>query len=124
MNKFDNHKYEYTVLTGTPTHSWSLIGPEGGIQFRSRAYSEGHTVCGLEYHASGRSALRSRGKAPSHLDCWLIKETCWHDGASTLAMELWPMVKGCLERGNHEAVWRILEAEYCKYFMDHAEEGQ
>jgi hypothetical protein len=56
-------------------------------------------------------------RAPSHKDCWLIGGQCWHDGTSLYAEEhVWPVIGLCLQSGNHETAWEVLQREYERHF--------
>ncbi|MCB9910500.1 MAG: hypothetical protein H6829_09575 [Planctomycetes bacterium] len=117
--KFNHHKYEYINRFENASHHWSLLGPAGGVEFHANAL-KGLTSCGLEIHAS-RSGRRN-DRAPDHLECYLTKEPCWHEGTSLYATEtLWPNIEHHLKGGDHEAVWRILELEYDRYFGKESE---
>lgn len=111
MNKYSHHTYKYTKPFGSPRHSWSFVGEKGGLDFHVTIY-EGRDFpdsAGLEIH-------RFEGQgAPSHLDCWLLKGRCWHDGTSLYASEtVWPIVKSM--RFDHDAIFNYLECEADRYF--------
>lgn len=116
MGRFRHHKYTYTNRFGSPSHTWELVGPDGGIHFHVSITKSYDPSCGLEFHHAARAKYRCDA-APDHTTCPLIGEPCWHDGTSLYASEqVWPMVEPMLRHGEHEAVFRYLEGEYDSHF--------
>lgn len=108
ISRFKHHKYTYSMPWGSPRHMWELVGPDGGIHFHVTLVKDYSPSCGLEFH----HANKQRDEAPSQLECWLTGGRCWHDGTSSYASELWPLIQMYLKDGKHEEVFRILEHEY------------
>ena len=112
--KYAHHKYTYEPRFSA-RHTWSLIGPKGGVHFHASQYKDTEWSCGLEYHSY------TGHEAPSQLRCWLLDAPCWHDGTSLYAQEtLWPLVKPMLKDHQHDTIFRILEQEADRYFDDPA----
>ena len=113
MTNYRHHEYKWAKPFGNVRHQWSLIGPRGGLHFHVSLYDK-HDFppsCGLEVH-SFEPMEYQRKDPPSHLDCWLLKGRCWHDGTSLYASEtLWPMIEPMLRSGDHDAIFRFLERE-------------
>jgi hypothetical protein len=108
---FGHHKYEWTKPFNSVRHNWSLIGPKGAINFHVTISEQFGDSAGLEIHRLSPAEYQ-RDDPPSHLDCWLLKAPCWHDGTSLYANEtLWPMLKPMLMSGDHECIFRFLESE-------------
>lgn len=116
MARYAHHKYTYTNNFRTPKHEWSIICARGGLHFHAAKYGTEYGCgwsCGLEIHR--RTPLDD--SAPNHMDCWLLKAPCWHDGISLYAREdVWPRIEPLLRRGDHDAIFRVLEYEGDQYF--------
>lgn len=116
MSKFRHHKYEWTKPFGSVRHSWSVLGPLGGVNFHASVNEQYGDTAGLEFHHT-RACQAYTSEAPHHKDCWLTGEPCWHDGTSLYATEnLWPMISAMLRGGEHDAIFRVLEGEYNERF--------
>jgi hypothetical protein len=116
--KFRHHKYTWTHPFGGARHHWELVGPSGAIHFHVNIMDDQQyqPTAGLEFHHPAGHPTYA-GQAPHHLKCWLTGGACWHDGTSLYAREhVWPMVEGYLRAGDHQAIFRILEREYCQHF--------
>jgi hypothetical protein len=110
--RYRHHKYTWTnPYKQSVRHSYEFVGARGGIHFHA-TLTEGHGVCaGIEVHYR-YPQVHMKDDAPSHLDCWLIKGNCWHDGSSLYASDtLWPRIEQHLKAGDHQSVFRILEVE-------------
>lgn len=124
IGRFRDHKYQWTHPFSSTRHQWSLVGPVGGISFHVSIMDDAQQfpdpTCGLEFHHSSRAeagAYLRDGQAPHHAPCWLLGEPCWHDGTSLYASEgVWPRVEWLLARGDHLAIFAILESEYTRHF--------
>lgn len=120
MADYRHHKYEWTKPYGTARHQWSLVGPKGGIHFHISFYEgdENRPSAGLEVHWFS-PPLYMRDRAPSHLDCHLLKAPCWHDGTSLYAVEhVWPAIRGYWRTGEHEKIFEVLEREADMRFVE------
>ena len=107
MNKYKHHTYKWTHQFIATKHEWSFIGPYGGIHFHVSIMDDQEKYpdpsCGLEFHS-----FKGDG-APDHLDCWLTKGHCWHDGTSLYASDtVWPMVKQMIPA--HQSIFQYLES--------------
>lgn len=114
MSKFRHHKYTFSRPFGSGRHVWQVVGPVGAVHFHaSMPVGQMHeAACGLEFHHTRASGVHP-DEAPHFTRCEITGEPCWHDGTSLYASEtLWPKIKPCLESGNHDAVFTLLEAEY------------
>jgi hypothetical protein len=109
--RYNHRKYTWTKPFGSVRHSWSFVGEHGGIELHVSVSTDNKwdDSAGVEIH-------RFKGDgAPNHLDCWLLKSPCWHDGSSLYASEtLWPVVKSMLP--DHDAIFRYLEGVADDYF--------
>lgn len=109
--EFKHHKYTWTKTFGSPRHNWEVVGPNGAVNFHVTTHDQHEPTAGLEFHS-----LSGDG-APDHRDCPLTGGRCWHDGTSLYATEqLWPEISMMLRIRDHEAVFRVLEREYARYF--------
>ena len=118
-------KYEYTRPFGHGRHDWFVIGARGAIHLHISEPSDAKYDCvaGLEFHYRSPPDYME-DQAPSHDVCWVLKCPCWHDGTSLYAREtLWPLIEGWLRTGDHEVIFRCLEAEADRIFGD-AEEPE
>lgn len=112
MTRFRSHEYKWNKPFGSVRHSWSVLGPNGGVHFHVSLTDGYGASAGLEFHHT-RSCGSHPGEAPHHKECWLTGEPCWHDGTSLYASDtLWPMIEPMLRGGEHEAIFGILEGEY------------
>lgn len=123
MAKFRNQKYTWEHPFSSTRHSWSLVGPIGGVSLHVSIMDDDakfpDPTCGLEFHHSHRAGeiYPVNQEAPHHTPCWLIGEPCWHDGTSLYASEtIWPEVQCYLRTGNHDQVFKVLEREYARHF--------
>lgn len=111
MSRYRHHKYTWSRPFGSTRHNWSLIGPDGAINFHATVTPSYGASCGLEIHRISPVGHQV-GDAPSHLDCELTGGRCWHDGTSLYAQEqVWPYVESYLRTGDHDAIFRYLESE-------------
>jgi len=111
MATYRHHEYKWAKSFGSVRHQWSLIGPKGGLHFHINENKDFGDSGGLEFH-SFEPLEHQKKDPPSHLDCWLLKGRCWHDGTSLYATEtLWPMIKPMLRNGDHETIFKFLERE-------------
>lgn len=90
-------------------HMWSIVGGKGGCHLMIQEYENSQGIkeysCGLEYHYIAPPEYM-KDKAPSHMECFLIKRPCWHDGTSTYATENYlPMFLG--KRSDAEIFYNI-----------------
>lgn len=109
MTRYRHHKYSWEKPFTNVRHTWSFIGPRGGVHFHVSILGEYGDSAGIEYHCFEPRDYQ-RGDPPSHLDCWLTKGRCWHDGSSLYAIEtIWPVVQSLLPGGQHEAIFQYLE---------------
>jgi len=117
MSKYKHHTYTWSRPFREQHHVWELVGPKGALHFHVTMLDEPYgPSAGLEIHHR-EPPEHMRGEAPNQLKCRLTSGWCWHDGTSLYATEtLWPMVKGFLARGDHEAIFRILEGEATRQF--------
>ncbi len=120
MSEYRHHKYTWSMPFGNVHHEWTLIGPLGGLQFHVTILDPppqfGGASAGLEIHHR-EPPEHMRGEAPSQLGCKLTGGWCWHEGTSLYAQDsLWPVVEGLLRAGNHEGIFRFLEAEATRRF--------
>lgn len=117
--RFKHHKYTYTNRFGSPSHNWEFVGPTGALNFRVTLTPGYDASCGLEFHHTV-CCKHSPNTAPDHVNCPLTGGRCWHDGTSLYASEhVWPMVKGYLQLGEHEFIFRRLEGEYDSHFKQY-----
>ena len=99
-----NYRYKYSteLMLGKWTHSYTLVGMNGGVQLH---ISGPHVYDGEEHWSAGVEAHSRRPTndgPPSHDHCWLLKCPCWHDGSSLLAQEVFlPLFM----RGDHDAIF-------------------
>lgn len=130
IGRFRNHEYKWSHPYNNTRHQWSLLGPVGGVSFHVNIMDDrerfSEPTCGLEFHHSSRAEGHDYlidGQAPHHSPCWLLGEPCWHDGTSLYASEgVWPRVEPLLSRGDHLAIFDILEREYSRHFEQEIEE--
>lgn len=125
--KFRHHKYTWSKPFTSARHSWELVGPEGGVHFHVSTDEKWGDSCGLEFHHTREAWKRRYGRdeAPHHRDCPVLGEPCWHDGTSLYASEhVWPVVRPLLRSGDHEAIFRFLEGEYCAQFDRKGEDAE
>lgn len=123
--KYRHHKYTYSRPFLSPRHDWSLVGPQGAINFWMSIYQDEHKLSengGLETHYFTPPGYMIND-APSHFDCPYAGGRCWHDGTSLYASEtLWPMIKPMLKMGDHDSIFRLLEGEANRIFKLEEEE--
>jgi hypothetical protein len=116
FRKFNHEKYTYTKRHHWHVHYWQTVGPVGAVHYRAQIHqdNEYEPSCGLEMHHSAlvRERFGYDDEAPHHLDCELTGGPCWHDGTSSYASDLWPMIEADLMMNNHEGVFMTLRREY------------
>ncbi len=111
-------KYEFAYHYGAPRHTWSAVGAKGAVHLHITApVKEGDpTHGGIELHY--RQPPRGMEDIPpSHDDCGLLHQPCWHDGSSLQAEEYWiPLWR---QLGNdHAAMLTQLAGHADKMFED------
>ena len=134
FGRYRHHKYTWSKPFNAVYHDWSLTCADGGLNFHVSIYEDSPS-CGLKIHRTAPADYQ-RGEAPHHLDCPVTGGRCWHErertqrtsssrnGTSLYAREtLWPLIEGWLRTGDHEAIFRCLEAEADRIFGD-AEEPE
>lgn len=96
-------------------YSWSVECAHGAIEFW---YSE-FKALNKEIQKSGGIEVHYRqppdymkDDCPSHHDCPLIGDCCWHDGSSLQADDWYDMA------GDHEAIFARLEQRAKEVFLD------
>jgi len=89
--KFRN-KYTYEIQFGKPLHMWTSVTQLGGMHLHIRDGGENakyeRYTGGIEMHYRSPPAYKE-GEPPSHDDCFLLHQPCWHDGSSLQASEFW-----------------------------------
>lgn len=124
MSRFRGHKYIWTRPFTSTRHHWEVRGPIGAVHFHISIMDDEkyEPSAGLEFH---HTFDPSGGKeAAHHIDCPMTGGPCWHDGTSLYATEhLWPEIKVWLASGNHQEVFRALEAEYDRHFSQYERPG-
>ena len=123
--KFSHEKYTYRKSHDWHVHYWQTVGPVGAVHYRAQIHQDNEypPSCGLEFHhyAIVRERFGYGDEAPHHLDCELTGGPCWHDGTSSYASYIWPMMESYLQINNHECVFRTLRREYRNRFESAAE---
>lgn len=106
--KYKGHMYKWEKPFGHVRHHWELRSQHGGVHFHVSIVENYDDSAGLELH----SIYPQGDDAPDHINCPITGGRCWHDGTSLYATEtLWPMIKHDLSKGDHEAIFRLLERE-------------
>ena len=108
---FSNRVYKWSKPFSNIRHEWSLIGPRAALSFHVTLNETYGDTAGLEVHYFDAPDYMAEDP-PSHIDCSYTGGRCWHEGTSLYATEtLWPMIKGYLLYGDHEAIFSILESD-------------
>ena len=107
------YKYTLTEQFGHWRHSYELVGRWGGLHFHvtDMGANNPHVYerysAGLECHWREPPSYMADAP-PSHDDCWLLKQPCWHDGTSLYAREtILPLFDG----QSHERMFLFLAGE-------------
>ncbi len=111
-------KYESVQNRRDLRHIWSVVGPAGGIHFWAEKSS--CTEFGREYYGGVEIHYRKPpeymdAESPTHDECWLLGQACWHDGSSLYAQEVW-IPFWLAFKGDNEMIFRKLKREYEQRF--------
>jgi hypothetical protein len=104
-------KYEYEYRFGHPQHTWSVVGACGGLHLHIMDYGADAKYGeqfqgGIEIHYRQPPDYMC-DQAPSHDECWLLKQPCWHDGSSLQVSEYWiPLWR--VDPTNHVRMFEML----------------
>lgn len=112
--------YRYEIQFGNPRHLWACIGPRGcvhlyvvdmGEKSDYDRYSGGFEI----HHRQPPEYMKN--EAPSHDECFFLKQPCWHDGSTLYATEtLIPYWQ--IDPNDHDRMFACLEREYVKRFHE------
>lgn len=106
-------KYEYAnnSIRGE-VHTWTVIGPLGGLHLHIHKYKDNEYTGGLEIHRRQPSQYQ-QDDAPSQDQCWLLHCPCWHDGSSLIASEKY-IPAWRLDPHDHDGMFAMLcnDADY------------
>ena len=117
-------KYQYEVVCGTPSHTWSVVGRHGGMHLWIRGYLLDGTMTwsgGIEMHYRTPPQYMEHD-APSHDCCWLLQAPCWHDGSSLQATEEW-IPRWLMDPHDHDGMLAALAAYAEERLKDLADRG-
>ena len=113
-------RYEYAPRFGSQHHTWIVTGALGAIHLHISGPhhydGQDHWSVGLETHYRSPPDYMAN-YAPSHDQCWVLKGPCWHDGTPLYAEERY-LSWWQVEPNDHDAMFRRLEHEYVRRFME------
>ncbi len=82
-------KYEYTFRYGDVVHTWSVVGVKGVVHLHITASTDRSPAHGgIEIHYRQPPDCM-KDQPPTHDNCWLLNQPCWHDGSSLQVEETW-----------------------------------
>ena len=108
----DDLTFEYTSPITDGRHTWSVVGPLGGVHIWAQSANADHSDPDRERFCGGIEVPSRKptyeADTPSHDECWLIGGPCWHDGSSLYFSErLEPRIRFApqpFNAGIHEAM--------------------
>jgi hypothetical protein len=108
-------EYKLTERFGRCTHQWTCVGRHGALHLHiNEGTDQFGPSGGIEIHYRAPPDYMAND-APSHDECWLLKQPCWHDGSSLQASEYW-IPRWMAAPHEHSEMFRRLEAEYRSRF--------
>lgn len=100
------------------SYEWSIIGQHGAVHVHIARYGYQEEIRyngGIEFHYRQPTEDYMQGLPPSHDECWLLKQPCWHDGSSLYVEEsILPFIEHALrgdglQNMHHDYVFGVME---------------
>ena len=77
------YAYQKSDKAGSARHTWSLVGPDGGVHIWAQENSEDIALRFGDRYFGGIECHWPAGvDEVHHAECWLLKGPCRHDGSS------------------------------------------
>jgi len=116
--------YNYDKMTSDrDRHTWSVVGPAGGVHIWACPMPEGFNY-GERFYGGVEVHSRHGEGEPHHKNCWLIGGPCWHDGSSLYFSE---NIEPILRNSDAEfpsSVHEYINAELLDWYRSKLDSGE